>query len=110
MHIGKFLPAWKNWMERTATNVMDPILRDSPITEIIRCIHIGLLCVQIHAVARPNMTSVVAMINIDSITLPVPTRPSYFTQSDVVLHTPLQQDIGSHVTKYELSVTELYPK
>ncbi|KAK4594990.1 hypothetical protein RGQ29_018645 [Quercus rubra] len=95
---------------RTATNVMDPILRDSPITEIIRCIHIGLLCVQTHAVARPNMTSVVAMINNDSITLPVPTRPSYFTQSDVVLDTPLQQDIGSHVTKYELSVTELYPK
>ena len=69
MHIGIFLPAWKNWMEGTATNVIDPILRDSPITDIIRCIHIGLLCVQTHAVARPNMTSVVAMINNDSITL-----------------------------------------
>nr|POE50094.1 cysteine-rich receptor-like protein kinase 25 [Quercus suber] len=100
--------AWKNWMEGTATNLIDPTLRDSPITEIMRCIHTGLLCVQTHAVARPNMTSVVAMINSDSITLPVPTRPSYFTQSDVVLDTPLQQDIGSHVTKYWALCAEVF--
>ncbi|KAL0009479.1 hypothetical protein SO802_010981 [Lithocarpus litseifolius] len=88
--------AWKNWMEGTATNLIDPTLRDSQITEIMRCIHTGLLCVQKQPVARPNMTSVVAMINSDSITLPVPTQPADFTQSDVVQDTPLQQDIGSH--------------
>ena len=76
----------------------------------MRCIHTGLLCVQTHAVARPNTASIVAMINSDSITLPVHTRPSYFTQSDSVLEKSLQQDIGSHVTKYELSITELYPR
>uniref|UniRef100_A0A7N2LJ84 Uncharacterized protein n=1 Tax=Quercus lobata TaxID=97700 RepID=A0A7N2LJ84_QUELO len=102
--------AWKNWMEGTSTNLIDPTLRGSPITEIMRCIHTGLLCVQKQPVARPNMTSVVAMINSDSITLPVPTQPADFTQSNVVLDTPLQQDIGSHVTKYELSITELYPR
>ena len=110
MHIVIFLQAWKNWMEGTATNLIDPTLRDSQITEIMRCIHTGLLCVQKQPVARPNMTSVVAMINSDSITLPVPTQPADFTRSNVVLDTPLQQDIGSHVTKYELSITELYPK
>ena len=99
-------------MEGTATNLIDPTLRDSPITEIMRCIHTGPLCVQKQPVARPNMISVVAMINSDSITLPVPTQPADFTQrqSVVVLDTPLQQDIGSHVTKYELSITELYPR
>ncbi|KAL4597845.1 hypothetical protein ACB092_11G017700 [Castanea dentata] len=104
--------AWKSWMEGTATNLIDPTLRDSQITEIMRCIHTGLLCVQKQPVARPNMTSVVAMINRDSITLPVPTQPADFTrrQSVVVLNTPLQQDIGSHVTKYELAITELYPR
>ena len=110
MHIGIFLQAWKNWMEGTATNLIDPTLRDSQITEIMRCIHTGLLCVQKQPVARPNMTSVVAMINSDSITLPVPTQPADFTQSNVVSDTPLQQDIGSHVTTYELSITELYPR
>ena len=61
---------------------------------------------------QDQMTSVLAMINSDSITLPVPTQPADFTQrqSVVVLDTPLQQDIGSHVTKYELSITELYPR
>ncbi|KAK7831653.1 cysteine-rich receptor-like protein kinase 25 [Quercus suber] len=94
----------------TATNLIDPTLKDSQITEIMRCIHTGLLCVQKQPVARPNMTSVVAMINSDSITLPVPTQPADFTQSNVVLDTPLQQDFGYHVTKYELSITELYPR
>ena len=56
------------------------------------------------------MTPIVAMINSDSITLPVPTQPADFTQSDVVSDTQLQQDVGSHVTTYELSITELYPR
>ncbi|KAF3970332.1 hypothetical protein CMV_005975 [Castanea mollissima] len=43
---GAVYKAWKNWMEGTATNLVDPTLRDSQITEIMRCIHTGLLCIQ----------------------------------------------------------------
>ncbi|KAM7461141.1 hypothetical protein LguiA_029262 [Lonicera macranthoides] len=40
--------AWKNWQERGGMNLIDPILRSNPrpILDIMRCIHIGLLCVQ----------------------------------------------------------------
>ncbi|KAJ7946218.1 Cysteine rich receptor like kinase [Quillaja saponaria] len=38
--------AWKHWNEGTALELLDPALRDSfSRHEVIRCIHIGLLCV-----------------------------------------------------------------
>ncbi|TYG50596.1 hypothetical protein ES288_D10G187300v1 [Gossypium darwinii] len=40
--------AWKNWKEGTSEKLINPTLRNSSNLEekIIRCIHIGLLCVQ----------------------------------------------------------------
>ncbi|KAL4368018.1 hypothetical protein GQ457_05G030110 [Hibiscus cannabinus] len=38
--------AWKYWRQGTALNIIDPILRDGSRNEMMRCIHIGLLCVQ----------------------------------------------------------------
>ena len=47
-------------------------------TEIIRYIHIGLLCVQENVVDRPTMASVVLMLSGYSITLPTPSKPAFF--------------------------------
>ena len=46
-------------------------------SEMLRCIHVGLLCVQEDAHLRPGMAAVVVMLNSRSITLPVPTPPAY---------------------------------
>ncbi|KAF1001339.1 cysteine-rich receptor-like protein kinase 10 [Apium graveolens] len=77
--------AWKNWREGTASNVIDPILRNSSgsIHEMMRCIHIGLLCVQEDVRDRPTMASVVLMLNSFSLTLQVPSEPAFFMQSNV---------------------------
>ncbi|KAG6641561.1 hypothetical protein CIPAW_09G082300 [Carya illinoinensis] len=49
--------AWKNWRERTISNLADPTIRNScSETQIMRCIHIGLLCVQENLADRPNMS------------------------------------------------------
>ena len=82
VHIDIFLQAWKNWREGTISNLIDPTL-SSPITEIMRCIHIGLLCVQENVVDRPNMASIVLMINNNSIALTVPTQPASIMASNV---------------------------
>ncbi|RXH86013.1 hypothetical protein DVH24_017066 [Malus domestica] len=37
---------WKCWREGTAPNLIDPTLTNGSRNEIMRCIHIGLLCVQ----------------------------------------------------------------
>ena len=77
-HIDVFLQAWKKWREETISNLIDPTLSDSPITEILRCIHFGLLRVQENVGDRPNMASVGLMMNSTSIALPIPTQPASF--------------------------------
>ena len=41
-------------------------------SEIVRCIHIGFLCVQEDPQDRPTMTTVVALLGSDSIAIPKP--------------------------------------
>ncbi|KAK6124043.1 hypothetical protein DH2020_042212 [Rehmannia glutinosa] len=57
--------AWKNWRDGTTENMVDPFLRSSSgsMSDIMRCIHIGLLCVQENAADRPTMASVILMLN-----------------------------------------------
>ncbi|KAK2968866.1 hypothetical protein RJ640_023916 [Escallonia rubra] len=75
--------AWKNWREGTGSNLIDPALRaeSGSIRDILRCIHIGLLCVQENVASRPTMASVVLMLNSFSITLPMPSEPAFFMYS-----------------------------
>jgi len=77
LHLGKFVQAWRNWREGTATNIIDPTLNNDSRNEILRCIHIGLLCVQENVASRPTMASVVVMLNSDSVTLPMPLEPAF---------------------------------
>lgn len=45
--------------------------------EVIRCIHIALLCVQNDPEERPNLSTIILMLTCNSITLPVPQSPIY---------------------------------
>ena len=63
-----------------ATNIVDPALFNAPQNEIMRCIHIGLLCVQGNVARRPTMATILFMLN-SSITLPVPSEPAFFLNS-----------------------------
>ncbi|GLT64232.1 hypothetical protein SLA2020_367380 [Shorea laevis] len=100
--------AWRNWREGTASNLIDPTLRVSSTSEIMRCIHIGLLCVQENVADRPTMASVVLMLNSHSITLSVPSRPAFF------MHTTVESDMSSdrsfQASTNEASISELYPR
>ncbi|CAA3016576.1 receptor kinase At4g00960 [Olea europaea subsp. europaea] len=73
---------WKNWREGTIADIIDPELRTSrSLREIMRCIHIGLLCVQEDAADRPTMAAIVLMLTSFSITLPIPSQPAFFVSS-----------------------------
>ncbi|KAF3775901.1 Inactive protein kinase [Nymphaea thermarum] len=62
--------AWRLWMENKALQVVDPTLDGTcDINEILRCIHIGLLCVQEEASSRPKMSKVVPMLENSSLIL-----------------------------------------
>uniref|UniRef100_A0A803LKU1 Uncharacterized protein n=1 Tax=Chenopodium quinoa TaxID=63459 RepID=A0A803LKU1_CHEQI len=70
---------WRNWREGTAISVIDPILSTASKTDIISCIHMGLLCVQESVDDRPTMSSVVLMLSSSSLSLPVPSHPSFIS-------------------------------
>ncbi|XP_020421409.1 LOW QUALITY PROTEIN: putative receptor-like protein kinase At4g00960 [Prunus persica] len=73
--------AWRSWREGTSSNLIDPTLKTGSRNEIMRCIHIGLLCVQENVADRPTMASVILMMNSYSFTLPVPSQPAFYLHS-----------------------------
>ncbi|RYR32492.1 hypothetical protein Ahy_A10g047047 isoform E [Arachis hypogaea] len=70
--------SWKLWCEGECLELVDPILENTYIrSEVIRCIHIGLLCVQEDAIDRPTMSTVVVMLASETMTLPNPNHPAF---------------------------------
>ncbi|XP_058182085.1 cysteine-rich receptor-like protein kinase 44 isoform X3 [Rhododendron vialii] len=108
--------AWRSWREGTTSNLIDPTLRanSSPASEMMRYIHIGLLCVQENVARRPTMGSVVVMLSSSSITLSVPSKPGFFFPG-INSEVPRVNGDSSRVNEStqsvnEASITELYPR
>ncbi|XP_016648143.1 PREDICTED: putative receptor-like protein kinase At4g00960 [Prunus mume] len=72
--------AWRNWRNDTVANITDPKLTTGLGIEMMRCIHIALLCVQENVASSPSLASVVSMLNSHSVTLSLPSRPAYYLQ------------------------------
>ncbi|MBA0800121.1 hypothetical protein Gohar_010574, partial [Gossypium harknessii] len=77
--------AWRNWEDGTAFDLVDPKLRDGSRSELMRCIHIGLLCVQENVAQRPNISAVVLMLTSYSTTLSLPSEPAFLMHSKTQL-------------------------
>ncbi|XP_020270132.1 G-type lectin S-receptor-like serine/threonine-protein kinase B120 [Asparagus officinalis] len=71
--------AWKLWSEDNVMEFVDTSIRDSCSgTEVSRCISTALLCVQDRANDRPNMSSVVVMLeNGTDIDQVLPRQPTF---------------------------------
>ncbi|XP_062012048.1 G-type lectin S-receptor-like serine/threonine-protein kinase At1g67520 isoform X1 [Rosa rugosa] len=77
--------AWELWKDGRGLELMDPTLSDSCIEDqFLRCIHVGLLCVEENAVDRPTISDIISMLTNESIYLPVPTKPAFYTERKVV--------------------------
>ncbi|KAJ1433953.1 S-locus receptor kinase, C-terminal [Sesbania bispinosa] len=71
--------AWQLWNEGKPLELVDPALSElSSQNEVLRCIHIGLLCVQDQANDRPTMLDIVSFLSNDTIQLPQPKQPAFF--------------------------------
>ncbi|GAV64977.1 Stress-antifung domain-containing protein/Pkinase_Tyr domain-containing protein [Cephalotus follicularis] len=74
--------AWKHWRDGAPLELLDPIVRDScSRNEVIRCIHIGLLCVQEDPADRPTLATIVLMLSSYSATLPLPQEPAFLSHT-----------------------------
>ncbi|CAD6333406.1 unnamed protein product [Miscanthus lutarioriparius] len=72
------LEAVEPWERATAAGGVPRGLEEGRrAQEMLRCIHVGLLCVQEDPHLRRSMASVVVMLNSRSITLPAPNAPAF---------------------------------
>nr|XP_034927093.1 G-type lectin S-receptor-like serine/threonine-protein kinase RKS1 isoform X5 [Populus alba] len=93
---------WELWREGKASEIVDPSLTElyHP-REALKCIQIGLLCVQEHATDRPSMLAVVFMLSNET-EIPSPKQPAFlFRKSE---NNP---DIALDVEDGQCSVNEV---
>ncbi|XP_010035632.2 LOW QUALITY PROTEIN: G-type lectin S-receptor-like serine/threonine-protein kinase At4g03230 [Eucalyptus grandis] len=70
--------AWSLWKEEKSVDLMDPTLHKScNMNEYLRCISVGLLCVQEDPNDRPTMSNAVFMLGNETATLPTPKQPAF---------------------------------
>ncbi|KAJ0256803.1 PAN/Apple domain-containing protein [Hirschfeldia incana] len=69
--------AWESWCETKGVSIVDEALRDSySLKEVMRCVHIALLCVQDHPKDRPTISQIVYMLSNDH-DVRVPIQPTF---------------------------------
>jgi hypothetical protein len=67
------------WGEGRGLELIDPTLGDLNHTDqVLRCIHVGLLCVQESPIDRPVMLDVIFMIYNEANKLPAPKQPAFY--------------------------------
>ncbi|XP_057764767.1 receptor-like serine/threonine-protein kinase SD1-8 [Salvia miltiorrhiza] len=70
--------AWKLYREERALELLDSAAgQEYAAGEVMRCIQVGLLCVQELAEDRPNMSNVVLMLSSDFVSMQQPKHPGY---------------------------------
>ncbi|KAI3909862.1 hypothetical protein MKW92_048517 [Papaver armeniacum] len=99
---------WRHWNNGSTTDILDPTLKDiCPTNEVVRCIHVALLCVQENVADRPTMPTVVQMLNTYSAINPdLPSAPAFLADSK-------KDDSISEAGTWsvnEVTITEPYPR
>ncbi|XP_074272103.1 receptor-like serine/threonine-protein kinase SD1-8 [Silene latifolia] len=92
--------SWKQWREGKGTEMLDKSIGDKYSTsEVLRCIQVGLLCVQERPEDRPTMGSVVPMLSCESAILAQPKLPGFCMGSNP------NETSSSSSNKYDESFT-----
>ncbi|KAJ6833443.1 receptor-like serine/threonine-protein kinase SD1-8 [Iris pallida] len=92
--------AWSLWNEGRILELVDEMMNnDFPLNDVLRCIKVGLLCIQVDPDDRPLMSSVIVMLGTDVASLPEPKKPGY------VARTRPMVDNQDSSTSNELTVT-----
>jgi len=95
---------WGHWTMGTVLEIMDSSLSDHPsVDQMLKCIHIGLLCVQHNPADRPMMSTVNTMLNSSTVPRQAPSRPAFCFQKSG----NSQCTSRSEVSANEVTITEL---
>ncbi|GLU14719.1 hypothetical protein SLE2022_312720 [Rubroshorea leprosula] len=98
--------AWQLWTEDRGLELIDPTLDEfCPHDQILRCVHISLLCVQDHAVDRPTMSDVVSMLSNETVPLPKPNQPGFFITTANVKEAGVPKINSDHCSINQVSIS-----
>ncbi|VAH29159.1 unnamed protein product [Triticum turgidum subsp. durum] len=100
--------AWQQWNEDKGEDMIDPLIKPScSIRQVLRCIHIALLCVQDHAQERPDVPAVILMLSSDSSSLPMPRAPTLMLRGRALESSKSSENERSHSIG-TVSMTQLH--
>ncbi|KAG6755352.1 hypothetical protein POTOM_041173 [Populus tomentosa] len=98
--------AWKLYKEERSFELINDSLKDTcNLSEVLRVIHVGLLCVQQAPEDRPTMSTVVLMLS-SNIALPDPKEPGFFTERKLFDHESSSSKVDA-CSANEITVTLL---
>ncbi|KAK2632061.1 hypothetical protein EUGRSUZ_L02058 [Eucalyptus grandis] len=105
-HLNLLAYAWHLWCEDRGLDLMDEGIADAfLVSEVMRCIQLGLLCTQDHATDRPNMFAVVLMLNGES-NLSQPKQPTYTFSRSPAHEVPSQEESIRSMNTITISTVE----
>lgn len=97
---------WSLWNEGNSLNLVDETMNSNlSVDEVLKCIKIGLLCVQDRPEERPLMSWIVMMLAGDSgLVLPEPKQPGFLSAFPVESDSSLSKQ-DSTTINYDVSVS-----
>ncbi|KAJ1431383.1 Serine/threonine-protein kinase, active site [Sesbania bispinosa] len=109
---------WKQWKEQTPLRTLDrDIEKNYSEIEVLKCIQIGLLCVQHNPDDRPTMATIVSYLSSYFIELPTPQEPAFFLHGRMDAQVFAQESSSSQsintFTPFsinEMPISELIPR
>ncbi|XP_044965840.1 cysteine-rich receptor-like protein kinase 6 [Hordeum vulgare subsp. vulgare] len=111
---------WEHWTMGTIVEIMDSSMTShSPGDQMLKCMHIGLLCVQEDPADIPMMSIVTVMLSSSTVSLQAPSRPAFCIQKSDMNYSGMHTDpypgvshstSRSPMSPNEVSITELEPR
>lgn len=106
------MQVWEHWMMGTPMKIVGLSLSSLSLQDqMLKCIHIGLLCVQEGPADRPMMSTVIAMLSASMVTLQAPSKPAFYIRKGNFhsnLYSQPKRSLSSSVNN--ISITELEPR
>ncbi|CAI9292653.1 unnamed protein product [Lactuca saligna] len=99
--------AWKLWNEVNTLELLDKSIGSKfSENEVLRCIQIGLLCVEEQPEDRPNMSKVMLLLSSETVRMPRPKHPGIFIRNrNLETVTPGKPDDSMSIN--EITITTL---
>ncbi|XP_062095695.1 probable leucine-rich repeat receptor-like serine/threonine-protein kinase At3g14840 [Humulus lupulus] len=102
--------SWQLWSEGRGIEMVDEALGKSyNESEALKCIHIGLMCVQDFATDRPSMAQVASMLSNQIFHQPQPKQPVFTFQASSGSYDPFTQS-GNRCSVNEVTVSMVEPR